>query len=341
MSDRNAARSGAGSRESAGGRQKRPGSTPRTLAEDLRRRSDDALAQLLRARPDIGIPAPSDTSQIASRAVMRVSVSRALDRLDTGHLHVIEALMVAEAPVTATKVRALTQSPRTYVDSAIAALRDLALVWGSGRDLHVVRTVHDVLGPHPAGLGPPSPTIDATQIGDLLTAARAEDPEVDAVLDLLTWGPPNGRIGRRSAPVFVLRNRGLLIGGEDDSVVLPREVGLHLRGGALTGSRIDVPPPMDMADADPTRVAHASAGAAFDVVRRVDQVLEHWSLNPPSVLRSGGVGVRDVRDTASLLGTDSDDAVFLLELAFIAGLLDRSDDRELGDVWLPTAAYDR
>ena len=272
---------------------------------------------------------------------MRVSVSRALDQLDTGYLHVLEALIVAEAPVTATKVRALVGSSRPYVDAAIAALRDLALVWGGSRDLHVVRTVHDVLGLYPAGIGPPSPTLGAEKVPDLIADARAENPDIDAVLDRLAWGPPHGRIGRRSEAVAALRSRGLLMAGDDDTVVLPREVGLYLRGGRLTQAPVDQPPTIESTDVDPTRVAQASAGAAFDVVRRIDQVLEHWSLNPPSVLRSGGVGVRDVRDTASLLGVDAGDATFLLELAFNAGLLDRSDDRELGDVWLPTSAYDR
>ena len=318
-----------------------PRSAPRTLADDLRRRTDDALAQLLRARPDVGIPSPTDTGQIASRAVMRVSVSRALDQLDTGQLHVLEALMVIDSPVSAAKVRTIVDAPRSYIDAAIASLRDLALVWGSARDLHVVHTVHDVLGPYPAGLGPPSPTIAATQVADLLEAARAEAPDVDELLSSLTWGPPTVQIGRDTAAFTALRNRSLLVAGNDDAVVLPREVGLHLRGGMLTEGHIDQPPAMDTSDTDATRVAQASAGAAFDVVRRIDQVLEHWSINPPSVLRSGGVGVRDVRDTASLLGVDSDAATFLLEIAFIAGLLDRSEDRELGDVWLPTKAYDR
>lgn len=313
---------------------------PRTLADELRRRSDDDLAELLRARPDVGVPAPADMTQVASRAVTRASVSHALDRLDSGQLRVLEALMVAPEPVTAAKTRAITDASRGYVDRAISTLRDLALVWGPQRELHVVRTVHDVLGPHPAGLGPPGRHLDVTRIPELLAAARAERPEADAILERLAWGPPTGRVGRSGDAVTVLRSHGLLDPVDEDTVTLPREVGLHLRGGRTTADPVDRPPAVETADVDGRRSASASAGAAFDVVRRVDELLDHWSANPPSVLRSGGVGVRDVRDAASLLGVETPEVSFLIELARIANLLDRTEDRDLGEVWVPTNDYD-
>lgn len=47
----------------------RTGATPpRTLAEALRTRDDDALAALLRTRPDLLSPVPNDLSQLATRA---------------------------------------------------------------------------------------------------------------------------------------------------------------------------------------------------------------------------------------------------------------------------------
>ncbi|WP_051951075.1 helicase-associated domain-containing protein [Actinacidiphila yeochonensis] len=71
---------------------------PRTLAEELRARNDDALARLLRARPDLLAPVPADITQLATRAGTRASVLRTLDRLPRFTRQVAEALAVAPDP---------------------------------------------------------------------------------------------------------------------------------------------------------------------------------------------------------------------------------------------------
>ncbi|MEU7544310.1 DNA-binding protein, partial [Streptomyces sparsogenes] len=71
---------------------------PRTLAEELRTRPDDALATLLRARPDLLSPVPNDLTQLATRAGTRASVVRAVERLDRFALQTAEALAVAPDP---------------------------------------------------------------------------------------------------------------------------------------------------------------------------------------------------------------------------------------------------
>ena len=53
-------------------------STPRSLAEALRSRDDRSLAALLRGRPDLITPVPTDLTQLATRAGTRASVVRAL-----------------------------------------------------------------------------------------------------------------------------------------------------------------------------------------------------------------------------------------------------------------------
>ncbi|MEU7135521.1 helicase C-terminal domain-containing protein [Streptomyces sp. NPDC046261] len=145
------------------------GSAPRTLAEELRTRPDDALAGLLRARPDLLNPVPGDLTQLATRASTRASVVRALDRLDRFALQVAEALAVAPDPCSYDTLAALMTGdpgaegadPRiaAALPRALAALREQALVWGGEERLRLVRTARELLAPSPAhpsptGLGP-------------------------------------------------------------------------------------------------------------------------------------------------------------------------------------------
>ncbi|MEU7168458.1 helicase-associated domain-containing protein [Streptomyces morookaense] len=139
---------------------------PRTLAEELRTRPDDALAALLRARPDLLNPVPGDLTQLATRAATRASVVRALDRLDRFTLQVAEALAVAPDPCPYPVLAGLMtgdepEDPRIAeaLPRAVAALRDQALVWGGEDRLRLVRTVRELLAPSaarpsPTGLGP-------------------------------------------------------------------------------------------------------------------------------------------------------------------------------------------
>ncbi|MBB0244129.1 hypothetical protein FNQ90_08395, partial [Streptomyces alkaliphilus] len=83
------------------------GGGPRTLAEELRALPDTALAELLRLRPDLLSPLPGDLTRLASRAGERLSVLRAVDRLDTLALRTAEALAIAPHPCSRAELAAL------------------------------------------------------------------------------------------------------------------------------------------------------------------------------------------------------------------------------------------
>ena len=92
---------------------------PRSLADDLRRRSDDALAALLQARPDLVHPVPPDLTALVSRASTSVSTARALDRLDAWGLQVVEVVAALPDPTTLDDVaNALVGVERTDVERA-------------------------------------------------------------------------------------------------------------------------------------------------------------------------------------------------------------------------------
>jgi hypothetical protein len=359
----------------------RPGrrrtAAPRSLADELRSWPDADLVALLRARPDLAVPRPYEFAALVTRAASRAAVQRAIDGLDSAQLQVLEVLATLPEPVAPAAVSRRWGSPAGPV---LARLRALALVWGSPRALHLVRAARDVLGPHPAGLGPPlaealgrrSPQRLAQLLEDLgLPPAGNPDTALDrlaahlsradvledlvadapsgvrAVLGRLTWGPPVGQVNqaerdvhRASAngPVEWLLAHGMLAVADSAHVVLPREVGLALRGGRVHRSP-EITPPSLIVQARPVRmVSGTAAAAAAELVRLVEALGEQWGAAPPPVLRAGGVGVRELHRTAVVLEVDDATTAFVAELAYVTGLV--ADDGEAEPRWAPTPAYD-
>ena len=353
---------------------------PRSLADDLRARSDEELVALLRARPDLVTPVPVDVAQLAARATTRASAVRALDRLDRFTLQVVDALAVLPEPVGLTGIRSLLGVGAAEVRGAIDHLRTLGLVYGGERSLRLVRVVRELVGPHPAGLGPPArqalgalspsrlarlaadlglepsgdPMTDVLAVADVLAdAARLETllreagPEAQAAARSLAGGPPTGRVdaARRDVhlatartPVDRLLARGLLVPVDETTVLLPYEVGLHLRGGRLY-ERADARPPTPTAPVrDPALVDRTAGAGAAELVRRVETLLEAWAEEPPAVLRTGGLGVRDLRRLPPLLDCPEPEAALVADLAYAAGLV--APGGGVDEVWLPTPAYD-
>ncbi|MGN6246656.1 MAG: helicase-associated domain-containing protein [Motilibacteraceae bacterium] len=349
---------------------------PRSLADDLRARSDADLEALLRARPDLLTPVPADVGQLAVRAATQTSTGRALDRLDRWLLQVLDVVAALPEPTTAADVeRWLGADPRP----ALAVLREQGLLWGPEQELRLVRTARQLL-PTPAGLGPalrevlgtyaPSriatlladaglpPSGDPAAGADALAAHLSDpavldrlvaeaDPRARDVLDRLTWGPPFGSVTPRTelldvahaeAPVDWLVARGLLVITSLTQVALPREIAVHLRGGRLHRQLEPEPPALEGTERAEADVDHAAGGAAFEIVRLVEDVLEHWSTEPPPVLRAGGLGVRDLRRLAQRLDVEEWHAALVVELAYVAGLLAASG--EVDEEWWPTPAYD-
>ncbi|PRY12871.1 helicase-associated domain-containing protein [Kineococcus rhizosphaerae] len=350
---------------------------PRTLAEDLRSRPDEDLQALFAARPDLAAPLPTSSTALATRATTRASTQRALERLDTPTLQVAEVLAVLPDP---TSVTAVSKAWGARAGDVVADLRRRALVWGPDRRLHLVAAVRELLGPHPAGLGPTladalgrrspqrlaelledlglevshDPEVALVRLGGhLAVPARVEAllagaPEgVRAVLDKLTWGPPTGAVERAdrqvraassSGPVEWLLSRGLLAVSGPGTVVLPREVALALRGGKVHRGPERVAPELTVSARPHDRVLAASAEAATEACRLVAELGRWWGAAGPSVLRAGGLGVRDLKRTAAALEVDEPTAALVVETAWVAGLV--ADDGEVEPRWLPTPAFD-
>ncbi len=235
--------------------------SPRSLADDLRRRDDDVLARMLARRPDLVHPVPSDMTALTTRATTGPSVSRCLDRLDALHLHVLRVaadLSVAtSAPADAIVRTAAEPLPPDAEDACRAALDDLveaALVWGAPDALRCVHPVRDLVDSAPAPQWPP-PAICAT-------------------------------------------------GGRHDQADIDAQAALHAR----------------------------------ETLAQARDLLDDWSVQPPSILRTGGLPLRDFGTARARLHADWSRVSLVIEVAHAARLF--ADDLEESPHWVPTDHYD-
>ena len=295
-----------------------PTSAPRTLADQFRSWPDEQLSTLLEARPDLGTPAPHDSSQLAARVVVKASVMRALDGLDALELTVLQAL------VQGTDLTDLPAGPEA-VTGAVERLGSLALVWGS--PTRPVLVVGDLMRLPP---GPPPDEVTGLLEG-LAAPARA-------ILDHLEQSGADGRWNGGPGPTADLVGSGLLARLDERHVTVPWSVRLAVRGEG--GRQIDRPPVLATADRGQSMVDRAAAGAAFELVRRTELLLDRWGTNPPPALKGGGLGVRELRAAAALLHVEVEVAALVIESASAAGLLDQGMSDDLEAAWLPTDSFD-
>ncbi|MEU9831525.1 helicase-associated domain-containing protein [Streptosporangium sp. NPDC048047] len=190
----------------------------------------------------------------------------------------------------------------------------------------------------------------AALLGDDATVGRLlgeVSRQARAALDELAWGPASGRVpnARREvraatarSPIDQLLSRALLAATGEETVVLPREVGLYLRGGRIHRDLSPLPPALEGPARDPRLADRTAAGQAFAFTRSVEELCEHWSADPPGVLRGGGLAVRDLKRCAALLDLPEWAAGLVVEVAHAAGLVAASGS--VDGEWLPTPAYD-
>lgn len=233
---------------------------PRSLADDLRRRDDAALARLLELRPDLLHPVPAHFTALSSRATAAPSVSRCLDSLDALHLFVlavaVQVTQEAPAPREALVERAakaLGPGAGEACHAAVTDLIDRALVWGDDDGLRAIASVAEFV-------------------------ARATAP---------SWPPPE-----------------TVVGEERSLDLIDREAGLHAR-------------------------------ESLSLVR---DLLDEWSAQPPGVLRTGGLSLRDFAAARDHLHTDYPRAALTIDTAYAARLV--IDDEEEEPHWVPTDRFD-
>ncbi len=126
-----------------------------TFTEHLHDRGLEGLVALLDLRRDLAAPPPATLRALAARAAGRASLDRALARVDVGVLAVCDAVLVLAPPVRLTDVAAALGVDVTRCQAWLATAAGYALVHPDEDRPRPAPGLVDLLGPYPAGLGPP------------------------------------------------------------------------------------------------------------------------------------------------------------------------------------------
>lgn len=362
----------------------------RALSKELEARSDDSLRALFAARPDLISPMAPDFAALAARASARVSVQRALERLNKPEMQVLETLHLSTNADTGHSVsaaglkKAIAGSTLSALEPILATLQDLALIHRADppadspattsrqRFYLPVGSLKDVIGIYPAGLGRSYTELVRLQpafaqrvvqlVAELHASGAGIHPAstpMDAALALQRWtSSPAGlrailasapertmglldRFGswamgavpqaqRRASvtheshdvgPIDWLLARGLLVPLDAGHVELPHSVGLALRGGAIISDFTLAPPVPELGHTSAALRRNAAMGAIAETLRLTGELLFAVREQPLATLRSGGVGVRELRRLAESIRCGVQETALLLEISALAGLL--------------------
>ncbi|MDT0170595.1 helicase-associated domain-containing protein [Pseudarthrobacter sp. BRE9] len=363
----------------------------RALGKDLEARSDDSLRALFAARPDLISPPVPDFAALAARASSRVSVQRALERLNRPQMQVLETLHLCTNTDTGHSASAeglhqlIRGASLDVIEQIMGTLQELALAHPAvpphGTPVQAANQQHfylpvgslkDVVGIYPAGLGRSYTELvrlqpafaqrvvqlvselhrsgfaihDATTPMEAALALQHWTSSPEALQDILAGAPErttallarfrNWAMGavpqaQRKAsvlteaadvgPVDWLLARGLLVPLDAAHVELPHSVGLALRGGAIINDFTLSPPVPELGRTTAALRRNAALSAISETLRLVSELLHAIRENPLATLRSGGVGVREMRRLSDQLRIDQGAAGRLLELCGLAGLI--------------------
>lgn len=324
-----------------------------SLADDLSSRSDDQLLDLLRRRPDLATPPPGGTEVLARRATSPQSLQVIGDQLDVLSVAVLEVLIGASEPMSTDDVAAALRERATEenVRERLDDLQALALVWASGDGL---TTTPAAVAALPSGGLVYTAPLTTRSLADISAQLQALPPGQHDLLQTLSEGSSVGRT-RDAAPhadpqrpVPQLLAAGLLVRIDDQTVQLPPVVGALLRDETPAEPLSLDEPRIDTATSRFTAkdIDAAGGGEALELLRHTAAVLDALGAAPAALLRSGGLGIRELRKISKATGLTDRRTALIIELLGSARLIDHgfADPPPAGDtgepVWAPTPAAD-
>ncbi len=161
-------------------------------------------------------------------------------------------------------------------------------------------------------------------------------PVIQLSWDHASTGYRRGTKERDQRPDVWLLQRGLIQKEDWYSAIMPREVGLALRAGRPFPEVFNQRPALTTRPVRPSGTDPVQERVVV-LVGAIGGLIDAWGSSPASVLKKGGVGVRDVRRLAGLLELQERESFRMIELAAAAGLVVCDPSRQEA---LPTTAAD-
>jgi hypothetical protein len=301
-----------------------------TFADELRARSDEDLVELFKLRPDLVTPVPADFTALAARATSTPSLVRALDSINKWHYQIIEAACSLSEPFKKSELINVTSEESS---SALQHLWQMGLLYKEGNNFRTPVNLKLLIGDEPVGLGP---ELGGKIDFDKLNSVPKSSSEV---LSKLTWGPPRGQISNINKPgtaIGWLLENNILMAIDNSTVALPREYAIKLRGGKIHKELFTQPIELIGKKLDQKQIDLAAIANVSTVLRWCEEFLNNLSDETPIALKTGGIGVRDLKRIAQHLGIEENCVGFIAELCYLAGLVVTDPDDQV----LPTSAYD-
>jgi XPB/Ssl2-like helicase family protein len=336
------------------------------LSAHLRALAEDELSGLIRARRDVTIePVPKTVDQLAERLLHPSSMAAACALLTLPQLQVAEAAAALGDGCTVTRLAGLlgVQEDDPDLAEALGRLTKLVLVWPRPGGLAAAH-LHE-MWPHPLDLGTRAADLLVTRtltelrklvkLYGIASAGLSKDELISALVGRLAQ-PDKVRVMVAEAPADVqdqLRGlarqpvtgfgrpvvlfgsppvalpwaveRGLLVRSAWNSNEMPLEVALALRDDVRAPFQ-PRPPVLSLSPIGPASVQREAAAAASETLAAITAVVEAMSAGPVPLLKTGGLGLRELRRLAKVSGQDEDRTRLTIELLAAGGLTEASQD---------------
>lgn len=296
--------------------------TASDLAAHFAGLEDDALEELFQARPDLLHPAPRDFLSLAVRAQSELSLRQHLQRLDAHTLRVL---------LDATEQAASGHEDPTFHDDAVEPERD-------GVAAHDRETQRPAAHPGQADHADHRTDHDADQktLSRLCAHALVLPAEALHAIDesRRPARPRSDRAGTAESPLTL--ETPLCVPANLPHVLDSIRPSQPMR-------RVPPEPPAPSGPAVPSNlVQNASLSAVGELLSAVEDLLTVLDRGPATTLRTGGVGMRELRRLSAertgerpTADTEAGETGWLLELAAAAALIKLDVDTGL---WRPSGS---